>query len=61
MDEDRDYTLSIILFNLCLPEIIKTNRLIRMHTIFARLEDHILDAVGHNNLNRLVVDLRNRR
>jgi hypothetical protein len=31
-----------------------------MHTIFARLADHIVDAISHNNLNRLVVDLRNR-
>lgn len=49
--DEKNYTLSII----------RRNRLIRMHTIFARLEDDIMDAVSHNNLNRLVVDLRNRR
>ena len=31
-----------------------------MHTIFARLEHHIVEAVSHNHLNRLVVDLWNR-
>jgi hypothetical protein len=40
--------------------MVKKNRIIRMHTIFARLEDHIVDVVSHNNLNRLIVDLRNR-
>jgi hypothetical protein len=30
-----------------------------MNTIFARLEDHIVDIVSHNNLNRLVVNLWN--
>jgi hypothetical protein len=40
--------------------MMKWKRLIQMHTIFARLEDHIIEVVSHNDLNRLVVDLRNR-
>jgi hypothetical protein len=31
-----------------------------MHTIFARFEDHVVDIVSHNNLNRFIVSLRNR-
>jgi hypothetical protein len=37
----------------------KAKDLTRMNTIFARLEDDIVDIVSHNNLNRLVVNLWN--